>query len=576
MKRHMLLTMILLLSVSLLIPNIYATTANQQNSEIIANASMSSDTNMINNQITVDMQYKTASCQLADEAANDSKIKQKTSIITTPSLNTKNSYDYNSTDNIQYATAAAGDETYSNVQDNWFTTKNITEAADRVKTYIETNHKLPNYVHIGSLQINLPQFLQVLTTSLLHVNKGNNTPVTLKNVNTPTNSTENLKTGNINKTEYIDLAVRIGSYMDSTGKAPNFATSTLGKIGYESLVYLYSRIMGFYENNGTLPQYASIKPWENIGTNQTPLNETNGYTIAQISAAAGLVQTFIEENQRLPKYVQMGTKKVNMPQFLQLLNTGLLQINGNDKTPITLKSVGTPANPSEDLQNGNINKTEYLDLAVRIGSYLDSSGKAPNFATSTLGKIRYESLIYLESRILNFYGVNKVLPKYAAVNPWTSITSDPSSLSQYLQPTDNCQSNDQRIISLVKSVTAGKTSAYDKATALFNWVRDNVEYSFYYNTKYGAIGTLNSKKGNCVDHSHLLIALLRSAGIPARYEHGIVNFSDGTFGHVWAQVYVNGKWYIADPISSKNSFGIINNWDTSDWTLVGIYAELPF
>lgn len=136
---------------------------------------------------------------------------------------------------------------------------------------------------------------------------------------------------------------------------------------------------------------------------------------------------------------------------------------------------------------------------------------------------------------------------------------------------------DSRIKSLAASITAGKTSAYDKAVAIFNWVRDNIGYSFYYNTEYGAVGTLNAKTGNCVDTTHLLIALERAVGIPAKYVHGTCTFTSGnTYGHVWAQVWVNGKWYSADGTSSKNTFGAINNWNTATYTLKGIYASLPF
>jgi transglutaminase-like putative cysteine protease len=184
-------------------------------------------------------------------------------------------------------------------------------------------------------------------------------------------------------------------------------------------------------------------------------------------------------------------------------------------------------------------------------------------------------LIYLESRILNFYAQNHVLPKYAAVNSWKT-SNDNTNYPQYLKTTANCQSNNQNIINLANSINTGKTSSYDKATAIFNWVNNHTTYAFYYNTVKGALGTLSSGSANCCDTTHLLIALTRAAGIPARYQHGICTFNDGEFGHVWAQVYVNGKWYYADAISPRNTFGTINNWDTSNWTLAGIYAELPF
>ncbi|HEX3012927.1 MAG TPA: transglutaminase-like domain-containing protein, partial [Methanobacterium sp.] len=95
--------------------------------------------------------------------------------------------------------------------------------------------------------------------------------------------------------------------------------------------------------------------------------------------------------------------------------------------------------------------------------------------------------------------------------------------------------------------------------------------------KYGAVGTLNAKTGNCVDTAHLLIALERAAGIPARYEHVYAQFSSGNwYGHVIAQVYVNGQWYNADATSYSNTFGVIKNWNTATATYYGTYATLPF
>nr|WP_318526266.1 transglutaminase-like domain-containing protein [Methanobrevibacter arboriphilus] len=70
--------------------------------------------------------------------------------------------------------------------------------------------------------------------------------------------------------------------------------------------------------------------------------------------------------------------------------------------------------------------------------------------------------------------------------------------------------------------------------------------------KKGATGTLSSKSGNCVDKTHLLIALLRSSGIAARYANGQAQFTSGnTYGHVWAQVLIGDTWVVADTTSSK-------------------------
>ncbi len=151
------------------------------------------------------------------------------------------------------------------------------------------------------------------------------------------------------------------------------------------------------------------------------------------------------------------------------------------------------------------------------------------------------------------------------------------SLKQCLKQTVNAQSKDPKIKALVKKITKGTTSKYKKAVKIFKWVRDNLGYSFYYNTKYGALKTLKKKTGNCVDTSHLLVALLRAAGIPARYVHVNAQFPDDNFyGHVFVQAYTKGKWRNLDASSTKNSFDIIRKWNTATAEIKGVYTSLPF
>ena len=306
-------------------------------------------------------------------------------------------------------------------------------------------------------------------------------------------------------------------------------------------------------------------------------NGTVDPTITQVSTAAASVKSYIETNHKLPNYVTIGTSQITMPQFLQLLVTSLLQINSGTNTAMIIGSIKSPTSPTGSYMYGNVYKTEYISIAQSIKSYINSNGVAPNYSSSSLGNIQYESLVYIYSKILNYYKTNGVLPNYVLVDSSVTNTTVPSSLQQYLQTTTNCQVTNSQIQALAKSLTSGKSSTYDKAAAIFNWVRNNIGYSFYYNTKYGAVGTLNAKTGNCVDTAHLLIALERAAGIPARYEHVYAKFSSGNwYGHVIAQVWVNGKWYNADATSYSNTFGVINSWNTATATYYGTYATLPF
>lgn len=265
-----------------------------------------------------------------------------------------------------------------------------------------------------------------------------------------------------------------------------------------------------------------------------------------------------------------------------LLSNGVINLNSGKTSSITVRNVGYPSNPVQGIKSGSLSKSEYVVRAASLYKFGNTYGRLPNYLSTSLGQIRYESLISMYSRIMVFYGTYKRLPNYATVTTWSATSSGssnstiPSSYSIYLQATNHCQSTSSTIQTLSASITSGKTSTYSKAQAIFNWVRNNLTYSYYYNSIKGALGALSDRTANCCDTSHLVIALARAAGIPARYVHGYCKFSDGWFGHVWAQLYVDGKWYYADAISDYNTFGAINNWDLSTVTIYNTYAELPF
>jgi transglutaminase-like putative cysteine protease/methionine-rich copper-binding protein CopC len=365
-------------------------------------------------------------------------------------------------------------------------------------------------------------------------------------------SIKNVKTG-----KYVSITKNISGNTLALTPTSNLANAT-----QYSIVLSKGSITDLAGNS--LNTYTTTFTTSGVTTGAT-------FTISQVNTAAASVKSYIESNNKLPNYVTIGSSQVTMPQFLQLLATSLLQINNGTSTSMIPGSIKAPTSPTGSYIYGNVYEAEYLSIAQSIKSYINSNGIAPNYVSSSLGNIQYESLIYTYSKILNYYKTNGALPTYVLVD------TTASSLQQYLQATTNCQVTNSQIQALAKSITSGKTSTYDKSVAIFNWVRDNIGYSFYYNTKYGAVGTLNAKTGNCVDTAHLLIALERAAGIPARYEHVNAQFSSGTwYGHVIAQVYVNGKWYNADATSYSNTFGVIKNWNTATATYYGTYATLPF
>jgi len=287
----------------------------------------------------------------------------------------------------------------------------------------------------------------------------------------------------------------------------------------------------------------------------------NSVTTEMLMDAASRFKSFVESNYRLPSYVSIDGVQIKNSEFLYLL-AGFL--TGAD---LEIRSFNEGSNTTL-VAAGTIQRDGYLRIASDVWNYMSANGRAPSSISSSAGSLSFNALVYLLSKVVAFEGANGRLPD--------KVTIDSSIFrGKYLASSANCPVYNQEIRSLAASITKGLSSTLQKATAIFNWVRDHIDYSFYYNTRYGATGTLKTRTGNCVDITHLLVALSRAAGIQTRYVHAKCTFLSGnTYGHVWAQLYVNGKWINADASSNLNSLGVIRNWKSA--TIKGYYAELPF
>lgn len=151
------------------------------------------------------------------------------------------------------AAAASNSTSYSPGQ--------IGQSAGNVKTYVETQNGLPNKVSVGNKNVTTAQFLYLMTSATANLYKNNKNNVTLRNVSNPTNPTETFKGGTISQATYISMASSVNSYIAKYGKAPNYVTTSQGAIKYQSMVYMYSKIMKYYKDNNKLPGTVSLKTW---------------------------------------------------------------------------------------------------------------------------------------------------------------------------------------------------------------------------------------------------------------------------------------------------------------------------
>jgi hypothetical protein len=146
--------------------------------------------------------------------------------------------------------------------------------------------------------------------------------------------------------------------------------------------------------------------------------------------------------------------------------------------------------------------------------------------------------------------------------------------SEYTQPTSTIQSDDYLIRTLAEDETDGCTKMQDAVEKIAQWVVGNITYkaTTNYNIDEDAVSVLNRKQGNCCGYTNLMIALLRSVNIPARFVGGsILNYGyyipftpgyrikvgeipTGNGEHAVCEVFYpnQSKWCLSDPQATLN------------------------
>ena len=335
-------------------------------------------------------------------------------------------------------------------------------------------------------------------------------------------------------------------------------------------------------NLGELPKGDHKIKFSHDSTTRTSIiHIVNKVTLKQLFKACKDVNGYIEDNEKLPSKVKIGNLYYTTADFLYLVSKAIINLKSGSEEDIPVMKVANPKKPGDAYDQGYL--YDYLSVARSIVKTAQSKGIMPNSVDSKVGTIGYKGVVFALSRAVAFYGDNGIMPAYTAVRSLSDATTSNlnskntyKNLAQFLTATTNCQVHNSQIKNLAAKLTKGMTSEKAKAKAIFNYVRDTISYSFYYDTRYGAVGTLNAGTGNCVDHAHLVVALSRAAGLPARYVHGTCTFSSGTYGHVWSQVLVGDTWTVADATSTRNSFGNVVNWNANSYSLNGYYIDLEF
>ena len=153
---------------------------------------------------------------------------------------------------------------------------------------------------------------------------------------------------------------------------------------------------------------------------------------------------------------------------------------------------------------------------------------------------------------------HKVALDAAALQNVSAATSHDSNLQRYLEP-DKLVPLNGIIAALAKEHTTGDTTPIQKARHIYDYVLATMRYD-----KSGegwgrgdAVWACTSKRGNCTDFHSLFIGMMRSSGIPARFEIGFPLPEGKTEGdipgyHCWAEFYLDGVGWV--PVDASEAW----------------------
>lgn len=135
------------------------------------------------------------------------------------------------------------------------------------------------------------------------------------------------------------------------------------------------------------------------------------------------------------------------------------------------------------------------------------------------------------------------------------VSQTPGPVTKYLMPSRYC--HPEAFISVLADNFAA-LSGGALVTAISHWINDSFTYDISASTGVTtATQSLAARAGVCRDYAHVLIAMVRSAGIPARYVSAYAPDVHPQDFHALVEVYLNGAWHLIDPTGMADPSEVI-------------------
>ena len=193
---------------------------------------------------------------------------------------------------------------------------------------------------------------------------------------------------------------------------------------------------------------------------------------------------------------------------------------------------------------GRVDKNihNFMDLTyLKVKADIQSAGEKINVESLNFPGQIFEGTVE-DNHIV---GVFVIEPRHydgKSAPPFPPDFSGDATLKNYIEPEMLIESDHPDIVAMAKSITDGSADSWEAVIRLSEWVGKEISGAVPGGTS--AIGTLNSRQGECGSHSRLLAAFNRAVGIPSRLAIGCMysTWYGGSFGqHAWTEVYMGDE-----------------------------------
>lgn len=159
--------------------------------------------------------------------------------------------------------------------------KLIIQEASEIKKFTEKNKKLPKYATINGSEFSPSQYSYVLAKQISKMSLPTVSKITVKEPSNPNGANVDVK---IMKNDYIDMAQRVVSYIETHNQAPNYASFQNKNVRFELYTYCFAKILAYYKETNRLPNYCQFTSTDIQYTNTTASNSKKTTTSSTSSS----------------------------------------------------------------------------------------------------------------------------------------------------------------------------------------------------------------------------------------------------------------------------------------------------